>query len=88
VVEATRWGVVSGKECNARWGRGQWELVDQCRHPAVIYDRETTFSNGDVLCECHMGSHRWIVEGVVYQWKADPPWVYGPVRPKLPPRKR
>jgi hypothetical protein len=86
VVEASRWATVSGRSCNAKWRDGD---LEPCLEPAVIFDRETVFSNGDVLCERHMGFHRWIDDnGVVMQWKADPPWTYSTWRPKMPPRKR
>lgn len=86
VVQADRWAVVSGKECNARWFDGEEDV--RCRLPAIIFDREAVFANGDILCEKHMGYHRWIDNGVVMQWRADPPWVYGPTKPKMPPQKR
>ena len=85
VVEATRWGTISGRECNARWFDGE---DIRCRRPAVIFDRQTVFANGDILCDRHMGYHRWIDNGVVMQWRADPPWVYGLKKPSMPPRRR
>lgn len=85
VVQATRWSTVSGRDCNAKWNVGDFEM---CRLPAVIFDSQTTFANGDVLCERHMGFYRWVEDGVVYQWKADPPWVYGEKWPRLLPKRQ
>jgi hypothetical protein len=63
---------------------------DFCRNKAVIFlMHDGPMARDELLCPEHMGSHRWInEEGIVMQWRADPPWKYKAPLPVLPPRKR
>ena len=73
VTQAQGWSLVSGQSCNYR---PEGNHGGQCRQPATIayyHDRAAWY---EYLCEQHMGTHRWINEGVVQQWRATPPWNY------------
>lgn len=62
---------------------------DFCRRHAVIFlMKDGPKARDEFLCVEHMGSHRWIDEGTVMQWRADPPWKYKAPLPALPPRQR
>ena len=68
--------------------RGVGRDGDFCRQPAVIVKiHEGGIARFELLCTEHMGSHRWIDEGRVMQWRADPPWTYRE-ETKVPHRSR
>jgi len=50
----------------------------QCRKEAIIVNLHegAVIAWFEYLCAEHMGTHRWIDEGHVLQWRADPPWIY------------
>lgn len=86
IIQAPGWITPSGGDCTFMPGGSEHGL---CRRPAVIEKLfEGAVSRLEQLCEQHMGSYRWIEEGVVMQWRADPAWRYKRYTPTLPPRKR
>lgn len=50
----------------------------RCDLIGIIYSKEQGRLLLETLCEEHMGNHRWIEEGTVWQWKADPVFVRAP----------
>lgn len=86
VVQAPGWVTTEVGGCVFR---PEGSLSGFCNYPAVILKEHPGMLLWiEYLCEKHMGTHRWIDEGVVMQWRADPPWEYTFRKPALPPRKR
>lgn len=69
VVEAP-WGVLTGSLQNQFLCSGY-----RCNQVGVIFCLDETKFFTEALCVEHMGSHRWIEDGKVMQWKADPPYI-------------
>lgn len=71
VTWALNWGVIHGEfRCKVSHGRGMDFAV--CPNKAVIFH----LTGDEQLCEEHMGYHRWVTDDTVFQWKADPVWIY------------
>jgi len=85
VVLAEGWEVANGERCN-RYPNGS--RGGYCNREAVIllWHEEVTVWV-EYLCDQHMGTHRWIDGGLVYQWRADPPWKYQ-TKTRVPYRRR
>lgn len=72
VVPAIYWQV-SGNTCYFVNGEGRHQ---RCGAPAVVMSKDHGSFSREGLCEEHMGSHLWIGDdGVLYQWRADPPYM-------------
>lgn len=73
--------------CSVRWWMDS--VMVTCLEAAVIlYIDAAKNLQLEALCEQHMGYHRWIDNGVVMQWRAEPMWISQSRRPRMPPRKR
>jgi hypothetical protein len=72
VIPARDWAI-GGNTCYFASGTRGFH----CGNPAVIYSTENDnrfFQEG--LCVEHMGSHLWIGDdGILYQWRASPPYT-------------
>lgn len=74
VVEAPHWTVESYGRCTFNVGLdkyqgcGGWAVAVEREPKKARYDRFTTGLTS--RCAEHLGSIRWIRDGVVYQWRA------------------
>lgn len=64
IVEAEGWSAVEEfRPCNS------------CDETAVAWMLNRS-QQRQFVCDTHLGSHRWLgLDGVVRQWRANPPWV-------------
>jgi len=87
IIQAPGWLTVDAGDCNFRDAgmRG-----DFCRKKAIVIKiYESAIARYELLCDKHIGAHRWIdEEGIVMQWRAYPPWKYQKPLPAPRPRKR
>lgn len=74
MIQASGWSVTAVGDCVFRT---MGNHGDMCRQKAVIkQEHEGSLNWVEYLCDEHMGSFRWIDEGIVMQWRANPPWTY------------
>ena len=71
VVPAENWIQVAGKyPCFFNLGD------HRCRQPSIIMGAHNDILTREGLCVEHMGTHLWVGDdGVLYQWRADPPFI-------------
>ena len=88
VVQAQGW-VEAGDEnrCTMRWWDGP-NLMGCLDVAVILYIDAAKNKQLEALCTEHMGYHRWVDNGTVMQWRAEPAWVSRPRRPRMPPRQR
>lgn len=82
VVEAP-WGLLPGP-----FKDNQFTCTGyQCDQVGIIYNLDPNKFLTETLCEEHMGFHRWIQDGKVMQWKADPVYVNKIPKVRIPGRR-
>lgn len=76
LTEGQTWTVVQ-----APWGLLPGPFKEQftctgyrCDLVGVIYNLDDKRLITETLCHEHLGNHRWIEDGKVWQWRADPPF--------------